>query len=45
MKEIQWEVERWTGVDPAVSEVVRELHREVCGKYETAYGLTERALG
>ena len=41
VKEIQWEVERWTGVDPAVSDVVRELHREVCGKYETAYGLTE----
>lgn len=30
-------MERWTGVDPAV----RELHREVCGKYETANGLTE----
>ena len=41
VKEIQWEVERWTGVDPAVSDVVRELHREVSGKYETAYGLTE----
>ena len=41
VKEIQWEVERWTGVDPAVSDVVRELHREVSGRYETAYGLTE----
>lgn len=40
VKEIQWEVERWTGVDPAVTEVVRELHSEVGGRYETAFGLS-----
>ena len=41
VKEIQWEVERWTGVDPDVSDVVRELHAEVVGRYETAWGLTD----
>ena len=42
VKEVQWEVERWTGVDPAVTDVVRELHHEVSGRYETAFGLSER---
>ena len=41
VKDIQWEVEKWTGVDPSVTAVVQELHREVKGRYETAHGLTE----
>ena len=42
VREVQWEVEKWTGVDPGVTKVVQALHAEVSGRYETAWGLTER---
>ena len=44
VRKVQWEVERWCGVRPEVSETVRALHESgsgTVGRYETAYGLTE----
>ena len=42
VKSCQWETERFCGVHPGVTEIVRRLHDEVTGRYETAHGLTER---
>ena len=42
VKSCQWETERFCGVHPGVTEIVRLLHEEVTGRYETAYGLTPR---
>ena len=42
VKSCQWETERFCGVHPGVTEIVRMLHSEVTGRYETAHGLTER---
>ena len=42
VKSCQWETERFCGVHPGVTEIVRMLHEEVTGRYETAHGLTER---
>jgi len=39
--EITHEITRATGVDPAVDAVMKELHTEVTGKYETYWGLTQ----
>ena len=41
VREVQWEAERWCGVRPDVTKVVRALYDGACGRYETAYGLTE----
>ena len=41
VREVQWEVESWTGVDPGVTAVVRALHEGATGQYETAWGLTD----
>ena len=41
-REVQWEAERWCGVRPEVTEAVQALYEGACGRYETAYGLTER---
>ena len=41
VREVQWEVERWTGVDPGVTAVVHALHDDAKGQYETAWGLTD----
>ena len=40
-REVQWEAERWCGVRPEVTEVVKAMFETTAGKYETAYGLTE----
>ena len=40
VRSTQWEVERRLGVDVAVTRVVRALHDEVRGRYETHHGLT-----
>ena len=42
VRSCQWETERFCGVHPGVTEIVRLLHDEVTGQYETAYGLTPR---
>ena len=41
VKDVLWQCEEWVGVDPNVTDVVRTLHEEVTGQYETAHGLTE----
>ena len=41
VKTVQAECERWMGVDPEVTKVVRALHTAVTAQYETAHGLTE----
>ena len=41
VRDVQWECERWTGVDPGVTRVVQALHAQVQGQYETQWGLTE----
>ena len=41
VRDVQWECERWTGVDPGVTRVVQALHASVTGRYETGWGLTE----
>ena len=41
VREVQWEAERWCGVRPEVTATVRALYDSACGRYETAYGLTE----
>ena len=41
VRECQWRVEQISGVRPEVTRVMRVLHSEVKGKYETAWGLTE----
>ena len=42
VREVQWEAERWCGVRPEVIEVVKALHSSTHGRYETAYGLTQK---
>jgi hypothetical protein len=42
VREIQWETERWCGVRPEVTETVQALYKGMCGRYETAHGLTEK---
>ena len=41
VRDVQWMVEEWTGVDPGVSAVVKSLHEGVTGQYETEWGLTD----
>ena len=42
VREVQWEAERWCGVKPEVTETVKALYDGACGRYETAYGLTDK---
>ena len=41
VREVQWEVEKWSKVKIGVTEAVRALYTGLRGKYETAYGMTE----
>ena len=41
VRDVQWECEKWTGVDTSVTRVVQALHSEVQGQYETQWGLTD----
>jgi hypothetical protein len=40
VKQTQWAVEEYLGVDIEVITVMQELHEEITGRYETAHGLT-----
>ena len=40
IKQTQWAVEKYLGVDVDVIIVMQALHEEITGRYETAQGLT-----
>ena len=40
IKQTQWAVEEYLGVDVDVTTVMQALHAEITGRYETAHGLT-----
>ena len=40
--EVQWACEKWAGVPPPITEVMKALRTELWGRYETAYGLSRR---
>ena len=42
IRDISFAISLATGVDPAVDKVMRELHSEVTGRYDTYWGLTRQ---